>query len=210
MEANKKNTASSIMEMLSNGNSNDEVSDNKSLQIIEQENQKRDEPVLLFNQRSEEDKKKDELERFKQQVKDNILPIILSPIVGIIASIIYHNKLVCYRIRENELRGVLKSLKLRERWKYTELRDLNNEMAAWGTVFFIVLIGLAYGNNWLYNNVFKTHNYRNFNFKLWEYFLQLYGGIILIAIFPSSLGVVIAFYIGIVIFRIVGLYSKKY
>ena len=66
MEANKKNTASSIMEMLSKGNSNDEVSDNKSLQIIEQENQKQDEPVLLFNQRSEEDKKKDELERFRK------------------------------------------------------------------------------------------------------------------------------------------------
>lgn len=210
MEANKKNTASSIMEMLSNGNSNDEVSDNKSLQIIEQENLKQDEPVLLFNQRSEEDKKQDELERFKQQVKDNIIPIILSPIVGIIASIIYHNKLVYYRIREHELRGVLKSLKFRERLKYTELRDLNNEMTAWGVVFLIVLFGLAFGNNWLYNNVFKTHNYRNFNFKLWEYLLQLYGGIILIEIFPSSLGVVIAFYLGIIIFRIVGLYSKKY
>ena len=210
MDANKKNTASSIMEMLSNGSSNDEVNDNKSLQIIEQENQEQDESVILFNQKSEEDKKKDELERFKKQVKDNILPIIVSPIVGIIVSIIYHNKLVYYRIRENELRGVLKSLKFREKLKYTELRDLNNEMAAWGFVFFIVLFGLAYGNHWLYNNVFKTHNYRNFNFKLWEYCLQLYGGIILIAIFPSSLGVVIAFYIGIIIFRIVGLYSKKY
>ena len=210
MEANKKNTASSIMEMLSNGNSNDEVSDNKSLQIIEQENQKQDEPVLLFNQRSEEDKKKDELESFKKQVINNILPIIVSPFVGIIVSIIYHNKLVLYRSKLEDLRNVRKSLNFREKMRYSGVADLQNEMLAWRVVFLIALFVLAYGNNWLYNNLFKTHNYRNFNFKLWEYFLQLYGGIILIAIFPSSLGVVIAFYIGIIILRIVGLYSKKY
>ena len=210
MEANKKNTASSIMDILSNSSSNNEVSDNKSLQKIEQENHKQDEPVLLFNQRSEEDKKKDELESFKKQVINNILPIIVSPFVGIIVSIIYHNKLVIYRSKLEDLRNVRKSLNFREKMRYSGVADLQNEMLAWGGVFLIALFVLAYGNNWLYNNVFKTHNYRNFNFKLWEYLLQVYGGIILINIFPSSLGVVIAFYIGIVIFRIVGLYSKKY
>ena len=206
MEANKKNTASSIMEMLSNGNSNDEVSDNKSLQIIEQENQKQDEPVLLFNQRSEEDKKKDELERFKQQVKNNILPIVLSPIVGIICSLVYYWKQIYY-INQYAQFSMLSGC---ERMRSEELAELNSESGWWFFIFYIFLFGIAWGVNWLYENLFTTHKYRNFSFSLSKYCFQLYGGVMLIGLFQPSNSLVIVFYLAIIGQRLVGLNKKKY